>query len=252
MDESLRPHSRWASVLGYALNRWQTLTIVVIACLGVAGTIAFLESSLLLLAVWVGFGLVGTGAIVLVSFRDAESVDEALGPRIDLGELSNRMLREKVARAEAYQKAIRQTLREIRSSQLRGSLDIITRDMGDPVDLIFTLAKRLEAYYEDDLIQQDLKRLSASRQALQPAEQEQLASLEKLQRLMKDTEAAIDGSLAQLGTSYSAVQLARSTGELKGSAANQALTDLRQQSQQLRDLNASLDEVYGERLRGGT
>ena len=252
MEEPLLPRRQWASILSYALNRWQTLTIVLIACLGVAGTIAFLEGSLALVLLWVGFGVIGTGSMVLVSFRDAESLDEALTSHLNLGELKDRQLREKVGRAEAYQKAIRQAIREVRSPALRASLETMTRDMVDPVELISTLARRLEDYQQDDLIQEDLKRLTAGRQQLQPAEQEQLASLQKLQKLMGETAAAIDNALAQLGASYSAIQLARSTGELKGSAASQALEDLRLQSQQLRDLNASLDEVYGERLRGGT
>lgn len=226
------------------------MVVVLLSFVGIAGTVAFFEGSLVLIAVWVCFALVGVGAIVVVSFRDAESVDEALGSQVDLGELRDRTLREKVARAEAYQKAIRETLREVRSSGLRASLDVITRELADPVELIFALAKRLEDYQQDTLIQQDLKRLTDSRLILKPAEQEQLASLEKLHRLMRETGAAIDNALAQLGASYSAVQLARSTGELKGSSASQAMEDLRQQSQQLHDLNASLDEVYGERLRG--
>lgn|GEM_PF-5141771 len=247
MDGPLLPERRRGSVLRYALNRWQTLVIVLIACVGIAGTIAFIESSPLLILIWMGFGIIGTGAMVVVSFLDAESADEAMSSQLDLGQLRDKRLREKAARAEAYQKATRQALREMRSPALRASLDTITRDMADPVELIFTLAKRLEDYQQDVLIQEDLRRLSAESQELPPAEAEQLATLQKLQRLMQDTEAAIDNALAQLGASYSAVLLARSTGELKGSTATQALADLRQQSQQLRDLNASLDEVYSQR-----
>ena len=247
MNQLPAPPNRRGAVFSYALNRWQTLLVVLLACAGVAGTIAFFDASPPLIAIWVGFGLVGTGAMVLVSFRDAASLDEALLTDVNERELRDRQLREKVARAEAYQRAIRQAVREIRSPKLRASLDVITRDVGDPVELIFALARRLEAYQSDHLLQEDLRRLGASRQVLNAAELEHLASLEKLQRLMAETAVAVDSALAQLGASYSAVQLARSAGELKGSSAALALEDLRLRSEQLRDLNASLDEVYGSR-----
>ena len=239
-------------MLSYALNRWQTLVVILVASLGVAGTVAFLNGSLGLILFWVGFGVVGTGAMVIISFRDAQSVDEALLTQADLSQLHDRLLREKVARAEAYQRAIRQAVREIDSPELRESIDLITREDTDPVALIFTLAKRLEAYAEDNLLQQDLRRLTAGKAALNQAQQEQLANLNELRRLMGETALAIDSALAQLGSSYSAVQLARAGGELKSASASAALADLKMQSEQLRDLNASLDEVYAERRRGGT
>jgi len=234
-------------VLAYALNRWQTQVVVLVALAGIAGTVAFLDAILSLILVWVAFGVVGTAAMVIVSFRDAASVDDALLTQVDLSQLRDRQLRQKVARAESYQRAIRRAVRQVHSPELRASLQVITREVADPVELIFALARRLDGYRADELIQQDLRRLSASRQTLSPPEQEQLASLEKLERLMGETSEAIDGCLAQLGASYSAVQLASSAGELRGSSASQALADLKLQSQQLRDLNASLDEVYGGR-----
>lgn len=244
------PRNRRGAVLVYALNRWQTLAVVLIACLGIAGTVLLLEASLPLLLFWIGFGLLGTAAMVVVSFHDAESVDEALLTRAELAGLSDRRLRDKVSRAEAYRRAIRRAVRETHSAELRGALDVITREGTDPVGLIFELAKRLEAYRADALIQDDIKRLTASRTTLSEAERAQLENLENLQRLMAEAAGSIDAALAQLGASYSAVQLARAGGALKSSTAQQALVDLRRQSEQLRDLNSSLDEVYALRLRG--
>jgi hypothetical protein len=241
---------RRASVLSYALNRWQTLAIVLVACLGVAGTIAFLDANPAILAVWVVFGLLGVGAMVLVSFRDTASVDDALSSNVNPGELRDRALREKVVKAQAYERAVRQAIRETSSPTLRESLALITREIADPVGLIFVLAKRLEAYRSDTLLQQDLRGLVAGRATLTEPQREQLTSLEKLDSLMRESAAAIDGALAQLGASYSAVQLARSAGELRGATVDDVLADLRTQRRQLSALNESLDEVYSERLRG--
>ncbi|MHB1007002.1 MAG: hypothetical protein ACYC3S_15360 [Chloroflexota bacterium] len=251
MDQLPAPRYRRGAVLSYALNRWQTLAVVIIACLGIAGTVLFLDASLPLLVFWLGFGVAGTGAMIVVSFRDAESVDEALLTQADLDQLRDRRLRDKVRRAEAYQRAIRQSVRTTDSPELRSALDIMTREAVDPVGLIFTLARRLEDFRADALLQEDIRRLVAGRQSLSQAEQEQLTNLENLQRLMAEVANAIDAGLAQLGTSYTAVKLARAGGELKSSSVQQSLADLRGQSAQLRDLNASLDEVYAQRDRGG-
>lgn len=251
LDELPAPRYRRGAVLSYALNRWQTLAVILIACLGIAGTVMFLDASLPLLLFWVGFGVVGTTAMIVVSFRDAESVDEALLTKADLDQVRDRRLRDKVRRAEAYQRAIRQSVRATDSPELRSALDVMTREAVDPVGLIFTLARRLEDYRADALLQEDTRRLAAVRQGLSLPEREQLENLEKLQHLMAEVANAIDAGLAQLGTSYTAVQLARAGGALKSSSVQQALDDLKGQSQQLRDLNASLDEVYAQRDRGG-
>jgi hypothetical protein len=250
LDNLPVPPSRRGQVIVYALERWQTLAVVLVACLGMAATVVFMDASLLLLAVFAAFAVLGVGAMVVVSFRDDASLDEALLTKADLGELRDKLLREKVARAEAYQLAIRQAVRAARSPTVRGSLEMITRELADPVALVFSLAKRLDQYQRDQIIQQDLRRLSSGR-ALNDAERTQLESLQKLQRLMGETGQAIDSALAQLGSSYTAIQLAQSASELKGTTASAVQAELRQQSEQLRDLNSSLDEVYAERLRGG-
>lgn len=250
LDSLPVPPSRRGQVLAYALDRWQTSALILIASLGIAATVALFEANWLLILVFLGFAVLGVAAMVIVSFRDTESLEEALFTKADLDALRDRLLREKVARAEAYQRAIRQTVREVRAPEMRASLEMITRELSDPVGLIFSLANRLDEYQANALLQQDLRRLASGR-PLNEAEQAQRDSLLRLQKLMADTSTAIDSALAQLGTSYTAIQLARFSRELKGSSASQVLAELRQQSEQLRDLNTSLDEVYAERLRGG-
>lgn len=251
LDNLPVPPSRRGQVLAYALDRWQTAAVVLVACLGIAATVALFDSNWPLILIFLAFAVLGVGAMVLVSFRDAESLEEALFTKADLNALRDKLLREKVARAEAYQRAIRLAVREVRAPALRASLEMITRELSDPVALIFSLARRLDEYQTNQLIQQDIRRLTSGR-PLNQAELAQRDSLLKLQKLMADTSSAIDSALAQLGTSYTAIHLARSANELKGTSTSEVLDELRQQSEQLRDLNASLDEVYAERLRGGS
>jgi hypothetical protein len=220
--------------------------LILLTCAGVAGTIVFASANLLVILGWLAFGLIGVGLMVLVSLRDQPSVDEAL-TQVDLDAIHDRRLREQVARAQAYQRAIRQTVRSVRSEELRAALDVITRELADPIQLVYTLATRLETYQADELLRQDLQRLLAREATLTEPEQQQLQSLTRLRQLMTGAAAAIDGALAQMGASYSAVQLARTSGELKGAQTSEVLDNLRSQATQLRDLNTSLDEVYGGR-----
>lgn len=245
------PERRRGAMLSYALNRWETLAVIFIAMVGVAGAIAFFEASIAIITGCVVFAVVGVAAMVVVSFRDATSVDEAL-TEVDLSAIHDGTLRKKVERAQTYQRAIRRAIRQVKSPELRSSLEVITREMTDPIDLVHTLCRRLEAYQGDQILRQDYQRLTANRASLSEPERQQLATLEKLRRLMGDVSSAVDGAVAQLGASYSAVQLARSSGELHGAQSSEVLDSLRAQSSQLRDLNASLDEIYGESLRGGS
>jgi hypothetical protein len=244
------PTRERGEVLVYALNRWQTLVVVLLAMAGIAVTVVFLASNIWMILLWIGFGIAGGVAMVLVSFRDAESVDEATLTRADLGQLRDAGLREKVARASEYLRSIRQTVREIDSPDLRVAVNTVARGQGDPVELVYGLALRLDGYQRDLLLQQDLQRLQGKNTPLIAAEQTQLEALQKLDGLMKDTASAIDAALAQLGASYSAVQLAESAEGLNSGSAQRSLEELQQQATQLRDLSVSLEEVYRASGRG--
>lgn len=250
MAEYPVPTSQRGEVLAYALNRWQTLAIVMLATAGIVASILLFGSNLWLILLWLLFGLGGMVAMVVVSFRDAESVDEATLTRADLSRLRDPTLRDKVRRASEYLRCIRQTVRDIDSADLRMAVDTIARGQADPVELVYELALRLDQYQMDRLLQQDLQRLEAKRAPLSLEETSQLEGLRKLQQSMGETAGAIDGALAQLGASYSAVQLAESAEGLKSGGAQRALEALRLQAMQLRDISVSLDEVYRASGRG--
>jgi hypothetical protein len=217
---------------------------------GVASTVAFFAANFWLIFTWVLFGTVGVAAMVLVSCQDAESVDEATLTRADLSKLRDPGLREKVSRASEYLRSIRQTVREIDSPELRAAVDAIARGQGDPVELVYGLALRLDEYQRNRLLQQDLNRLRSMKTPILPAEQAQLEVLNNLDDLMTATSTAIDAALAQLGASYTAVQLAETAEGLNSGGAQRALEELQQQSAQLRDLSISLEEVVRASGRG--
>jgi hypothetical protein len=236
------------AVIAHTLQRWPTILIVLAACAGIAGTILWLDANPIWIALWVTFGLVGVGALTLSALRDEESVADALLADIQIGELHDRALREKVARAAQYQRAIRRAVRQTSDDLTRSSLEMITRQMREPIEMLFRLARRLENYQNDALIRADSERLAQQerRGRLTPAEQAQLADLGRLQALMTNTAGAIDETLAELGRQYAEVQVIRSSGELRGGQADRLRAELDERGAQLRDLSSSLDEVYAD------
>lgn len=236
----------FARVVYCALQRWQTLAFILLIFVLIAITIVAWDSDPVLIALLAVFGLAGTAVMVYLHFRYTEMVEEALIAYVDPSQLKTERMRNAVRRAKAYQTSIQHTLGRVRSEDLKESLRLVTSQMNEPIETIFSLAQRWETYQSDQLIQDDTQRLQrkSREEELTEDEHDHLASLERLEKLMNDAAVTIDNTLAQLGSSYSEVQLVCSTKALRGDVSH-VLQDLRQRSDELRDLTTSLDEVYG-------
>jgi hypothetical protein len=232
----------------YALGRWQTAVVVLIACVGIAGTIVALGANPWLIAAWVAFGLIGVLGMVVVSFRDQRSIDEALAPQIPIDQLKTPELREAVRRAIEYRNAIRDAVAALPSPDTRASLELITRQFDDPALLIFNLGLSVERFRNDRLIQTDLQRLRALNRAgrLTDADREHLDRLERLESLIGEAGGKINGMLAQLGSSYAEVQTIGAAGEIRGARTQHALDEVADRANELTQLTKALEEVYAE------
>ncbi|MCL6649192.1 MAG: hypothetical protein K6U89_12745 [Chloroflexi bacterium] len=248
MDDPTRvPTAR--AVLVYALGRWQTAAVVFLACLGIAATILLLPGNLLLVLAWLLLGISGVVGIVVLTFRDPDAMAEALRPPRALTQLRTPALREAVRRAEAYQTALRRAVATITRPELRASLELITARFGDAPALVLALGQTIERFQSDPLIQADLARLRGEqrRGQLSPAEQEHLENLEQLAAMVREAQAKIEAMLAQLGSSYAEVQTISAAGEIRGGRIEQALAEVADRAQELRQLSAALEEVYAAR-----
>lgn len=246
---ALQPVTRTRSaVLLYALGRWQTAAIVLFVAIGIAVTIVTLGLNPIIIGAWILLGLAGVAGMIVVSFRDESSVEEALTAPIDLGEIRTPALREEVERARKYREAIRKAVFDIRSPELRASLATLTRPADDPAWLIFTLARRIEAFREDRIIQDDLKRLRLGEAAnrLSQPERFHLQELNKLEELIADAERKIDGTLSQLGAGYAEIQTIGATSDIRGGRVQMALDEMKARSQELSAIGDAIDDLHRE------
>jgi hypothetical protein len=233
----------------YALGRWQTAVIVLVACAGIAATILLLGFQLLLIAAWLAFGLIGVAGMIIVTFRDEQAIDEALTPPLDLGRLRTPELREAVRRAQEYREAIRRAVAAIPRPELRASLELITSRFEDPAAIILDLGVSIERFRLDALIQRDLARLRSLQRSRQLSDhdREHLDNLLRLEQLIDEAEQKIRAMLAQLGSSYAEVQTIGAAGEIRGGRTEQALDAVAERAAELSHLSRALEEAYASK-----
>ncbi|GIW05210.1 MAG: hypothetical protein KatS3mg060_0015 [Dehalococcoidia bacterium] len=241
------PPRRTAGAIAlYALGRWQTAVVVLIACAGIAGTILLFGLNLPLIAAWLAFGLIGVAGMLFVTFRDEQAIDEALAPALDLSRLRTPELRDAVRRAQEYREAIRRAVAAVPRPELRASLEMITYRFDNPAALILDLGVSIERFRNDRLIQSDLKRLRTLQRSdrLSEHDREHLDNLVRLEGLIAEAEDKIRAMLAQLGSSYAEVQTIGAAGEIRGGQMEQALDDVAERAAELSHLSRALEEAY--------
>lgn len=239
-------HRTVAAIVLYALGRWQTAVVVFVACAGIAATILLFGGDLLLLSLWLGFGLVGVVAMVLATFRDEQAIDEALTPAVDVSRLRTPELREAVRRAQEYREAIRRAVAAVPRPELRASLELIALRFDNPAALILQLGLSIERFRHDPLIQRDLKRLRALERTgrLSAHDRAHLDNLLRLERLIGEAEEKVETMLAQLGSSYAEVQAIGAAGDIRGGRMAQALDEVAERAAELSHLSRALEEAY--------
>ena len=150
-----------------------------------------------------------------------------------------------------------------RSGILRDRLKTTTNQVYDWQSNMVTLARRIDAFRSDAVIQRDLRsvpeeikrlegRLNLERdprvreqyQATITSSREQLASLQELSGRMARADLQLDHSLASLGTVYSQMLLIGSK-DVDSDRTERLNDDIRDQVLALRDITDSLNEVYG-------
>jgi hypothetical protein len=218
--------------------------------------------------VWVILGATAEALIVYTSITDERTgrkvVAEMLREEYDPSAIKTRRYREKVEQALEYREQIERVLGDTGAGVLRDHLYDSTAGIADWIGLIFTMARRLDAYERDELLHRDMKEASANlarlRKALADeddpavagqirstlaAKEAQQANLRTLENRMEQAEFRLEETLASLGTVYSQYQLIRAR-RLSGSKARRLSEDIREQVQGLQDIVASMNEVYGQ------
>lgn len=221
---------------------------------------------------WPLLGLIAEALIVYTSLTDAETaarvVAELFREQFDLRQVQERKLRDRLSQALEYRQRIDRAVRQQRESVLRQHLADMAAGIDDWISQMFRLARRLDTYHADTVIQRDLKAVPKEIESLQarlrletdPAVRQQIEatleskrtqwhSLQKLDDTMERAELQTDHSLSALGTVYSQILLIGAS-EVDSGRAQRLREDIRQQVVSLQDLVDTINEVYDYRVEG--
>jgi len=221
---------------------------------------------------WLALGLIAEVLIVYTSLTDVETaakvVADLFREQFDPRQVRDKKLQDKLNQALEYRERIDRAVRQQRQGVLREHLADMAVGIDDWTSQMFRLARRLDAYHADAVIQRDLKavpkeiesldarrRLETDpdvRQQMQTTLASKIAqrrSLEKLDDTMERAELQTDHSLSALGTVYSQILLIGAR-EVDSGRAQRLREDIRQQVASLQDMLDSINEVYDYRVEG--
>jgi hypothetical protein len=221
---------------------------------------------------WLALGLIAEVLIVYTSLTDAETAArvvsgifrEQFDPRL----VRDRKLRDRLVQALEYRERIDRAVRQQRQGALREHLTDMAVGIDDWISQMFRLARRLDTYHEDTVIQRDLKAVPREVDSLDarlrlesdPAVRKQMEttlagkiaqhrSLERLADTMERAELQTDHSLSALGTVYSQILLIGAR-EVDSGRTQRLREDIREQVASLQDMVESINEVYDYRVEG--
>lgn len=216
---------------------------------------------------WLILGVAGEVLVIYSSITDEMTarrvVSDMLRQEFNPGEIRAPEFRQRVEKALDYRQRIEEHTRGLEAGLLRDHLLDTTAGVADWVASVFGLAKRVDRYSGDQMLQRDRRDLpreiaelrarlqrednAAVQQELQQAiaaKQEQLANLQKLQNMMEKAEYQLETTLTALGTVYSQILLIGAK-DIDSGRAQRLREDIGDQVAALQSLQTTLDEVYG-------
>ncbi len=215
---------------------------------------------------WVALGLITEALIVYTSVTDPETnarvVASLFREQFNPRRIRDERLRQQVEQALTYLEQVERVIQRQRAGVLRDRLADVAQQLGAWIENVFQLARRLDAYRADAVIQrdrervpEDIRRLRAQlRKEDDPAVRAQLEAalasreaqwraLEALDNTMDRARYQLESTISALGTIYSQIQLidARRIG---GDRARRLQQDIADQVAALQDIVQAINEVY--------
>ncbi len=179
---------------------------------------------------WPILGIVAIAILVYSSLTDSDANAKVMlrlyQEQFDPSQIQDKQLRAKVDTALEYQRRIELQIRQQDPGMIRDRLEETANQITDWISNIYALALRLDAYYGDDLLEQqrtalpkEIERLEAQRRLEDNApmqaqlddvlagKRRHLQSLRELDNRMRQASLQLDNSLTALATVYSQVHL---------------------------------------------
>jgi hypothetical protein len=215
---------------------------------------------------WVVLGLIGEILIVVSSLTDQNErqrvMESLFRAQYNTGGIRDRDLRAKIDEAEQYRGRIQDVVDQQPKGLLRDHIQETTNQVYEWIANMVRLARRIDSYRSDQIIQRDMKSVPAEiadlnkRMGLErdsrvrdqmnttlAARQQFLGNLQELDGRMERADLQLDHSLAALGTVYSQILLVGSS-DVDSDKADRLRGDIHNEVLALQDLVDSLNEVY--------
>jgi hypothetical protein len=261
-DELERKASR--AILTSAVYRWESAAIIALSLILfflVPQPLPFWQPWF-----WLALGALGEIGLVWSSLKDPEFRAKAVAgmfrEKFRPQEIQNKALRSRVDKALEYRDRMDEVIGESREGIMREHLQDVSQGITAWVENVFRLAKRLDAYMADKMLQQDLQSVpeaidnlknrlaledsdTVRRQISQTIAQKQIQmdNLRKLQNVMEQAQFQLESTITAIGTVYSQVMILGSR-DVGSGRATRLQQDIDDQVQALQDVVRTMDEVY--------
>jgi uncharacterized protein (DUF2267 family) len=259
--ENMRERA-WQAILGRAFFSVESAVIIALSI--VLFGLGYMPFDWWHAGYWLVFGALADLLYLGVTVTDPKAaqraVDAMLTERYNPNDIKNPVARERLKRALEYRRLIGEAAAR-HSGAMRRSLDATSSEIGAWIEQIYVLAKRMDAFEENEVINrdrrmvpQDLKNLrrrletedaDSVRAELEEAiqtKETQLANLRNLEDNVKRADIQLDHTLSALGTVYAQMQLIDAK-DVDSARTQRLQEDIRDEVTSLQDTISAIDEV---------
>ncbi len=196
---------------------------------------------------WLVLGIVGETLIVYTSITDEMTmrkvVADMLRQQFNPREIRTHEYRQRVEKALEYRQRIEEHVRSTTSRVLRDHLLETTAGIADWVANVFSLAKRLDRYNNDQILLQDRRDLPREIAALQARLQREDDEAVRQELRQAIAGKQLETTLTALGTVYSQLLLIGSK-DIDSGRTQRLRESIADQVAALQALQDTLDEIY--------
>lgn len=219
---------------------------------------------------WLVGGAIAEAALVVSALTDPEAAQEAVSRQFesqyDLGQIKSRVSRERLRDALEYRRNML-TLVKQHKGAMRVSLQQTVQDINDWIGHMYDLAKHIDAFEGNDLVERDLKMVPQQIEKTKirrdrendPAVrndlenqirqlEQQRTNLEATVNSVKRAEIQLESTLSSLGTVYAQMSLL-GTKEVDSARAQRLRLEIQDEVSSLQDTLEAMDEVQAQSLR---
>lgn len=254
------------SMLRGALLSPQSLSIILISLFGVGLRVSFLGAGPEL---WLGFGAMAETFFIGATLTDkraaAQAVSSMFTRNFSPAEIKNPHARQRLEQALEYYRNMQRYAVETAGAR-RVQIESTVAGIDDWVEQIFRIAKRIDNYAENDLINRDRLRVpndinimrqrfasevdSHLQRELQEAiqlKETQWQNLQQLDKNIKRADIQLDNTLSALGTIYTQLQLMDSKA-VEGGRTQRIKQEINSEILALQDTIDAIDDVQSNSL----